>query len=86
MPDFSPDTRNIARNQKDAKPWLAKLKKTGEPLLLLSDAEAYEERSAGPIPANTSLVDLGKLLPKRDIIVGDPDDLVHIDWSSEWRP
>jgi hypothetical protein len=30
--------------------------------------------------------DLQKLLPKRDIIVGDPDDLVHIDWSSEWRP
>ena len=30
--------------------------------------------------------DLQKLLPKRTIIVGDPGDLVHIDWSSEWRP
>jgi hypothetical protein len=24
------------------------------------------------------------LLPKRDAIVGDPMDLVHIDWSEEW--
>ena len=22
----------------------------------------------------------------RDVIVGDPEDLVHIDWSEEWRP
>lgn len=21
-----------------------------------------------------------------EFIVGDPDDLVHIDWSSEWNP
>ena len=27
--------------------------------------------------------DLSKL-PVRDYIVGDPDDLVHIDWMSEW--
>ena len=79
-------TLMIEQFQKDAKPWLAKLKETGEPLLLLSGEEAYEVRSAGPIPANTSLCDLQKILPKRDIIAGDPDDLVHIDWSSEWRP
>lgn len=24
-------------------------------------------------------------LKKRDIINGDPEDLVHIDWSSEWQ-
>jgi antitoxin (DNA-binding transcriptional repressor) of toxin-antitoxin stability system len=24
------------------------------------------------------------LLPKRDAIVGDPMDLVHVDWSEEW--
>jgi antitoxin (DNA-binding transcriptional repressor) of toxin-antitoxin stability system len=24
------------------------------------------------------------LLPKRDYFVGDPEDLVHIDWSEEW--
>jgi prevent-host-death family protein len=25
-------------------------------------------------------------LPKRPVIVGDPEDLVHLDWSHEWRP
>jgi hypothetical protein len=28
---------------------------------------------------------LANLTP-RDLIVGDPEDLVHIDWSEEWRP
>ena len=21
-----------------------------------------------------------------DFIIGDPEDLVHVDWSSEWKP
>jgi hypothetical protein len=25
-------------------------------------------------------------LKPRDLIVGDPEDLVHIDWSGEWLP
>lgn len=25
-------------------------------------------------------------LKPRDLIVGDPEELVHIDWSEEWRP
>lgn len=25
-------------------------------------------------------------LKPRDLIVGDPEDLVHLDWSSEWKP
>ena len=26
-------------------------------------------------------------LPRRDdVIVGDPEDLVHVDWSGEWSP
>ena len=30
----------------------------------------------------------GKLdnLKRRDCMVGDPEDLVHLDWSHEWRP
>lgn len=24
-------------------------------------------------------------LPRRDAIVGEPEDLVHLDWSEEWR-
>ena len=29
---------------------------------------------------------LEQLEPHPEFIVGDPDDLVHIDWSSEWEP
>jgi antitoxin (DNA-binding transcriptional repressor) of toxin-antitoxin stability system len=25
-------------------------------------------------------------LVERDCIVGDPEELVHLDWSSEWNP
>lgn len=25
-------------------------------------------------------------LPRRDIIVGDPEEIVHIDWSAYWNP
>lgn len=28
---------------------------------------------------------LANLRP-RDLIVGDPEDLVHLDWSGEWNP
>jgi hypothetical protein len=24
-------------------------------------------------------------LVRRDVIVGDPEDLVHLDWSEEWK-
>jgi Antitoxin Phd_YefM, type II toxin-antitoxin system len=26
-----------------------------------------------------------KKLVRREVIVGDPEDLVHLDWSKEWR-
>jgi hypothetical protein len=26
-----------------------------------------------------------KNLARREVIVGDPEDLVHLDWSKEWR-
>lgn len=29
---------------------------------------------------------LSRLSPHRGTIVGDPEDLVHVDWSGEWRP
>jgi hypothetical protein len=71
--------------QKDAKPWLEKLKETGETLLLLAGPESYELRSAGPVATSAVSRDLVKLLPKRDLIDGDPESLIHLDWSSEWR-
>jgi len=24
--------------------------------------------------------------PNRQLVVGDPDDLVHFDWTSHWKP
>jgi hypothetical protein len=27
---------------------------------------------------------LGKLVRRPDVIVGDPEELVHLDWSEEW--
>lgn len=29
---------------------------------------------------------LDRLEPHPDAIRGDPDDLVHLDWSAEWKP
>jgi hypothetical protein len=30
--------------------------------------------------------DLAYLENHPDFVVGNPDDLVHVDWSSEWKP
>ncbi|MCL4234072.1 MAG: type II toxin-antitoxin system prevent-host-death family antitoxin [Deltaproteobacteria bacterium] len=29
---------------------------------------------------------MDRLVPRPDSIVGNPDDLVHMDWSGEWTP
>ena len=29
---------------------------------------------------------LDRLVGHADLIVGDPEDLVHVDWSHEWHP
>jgi prevent-host-death family protein len=29
---------------------------------------------------------LARLEPRPKVIVGDPEDLVHLDWSTEWKP
>lgn len=79
-------TLTIEQFQQDAKHWLAQLRDTGESLVLLSGGEVYEIRSAGAGLSEAALAELTKVLPKRDIIEGDPEDLVHIDWSSQWRP
>lgn len=79
-------TLTVEEFQKDAKPWLAKLKATGEPLFLLSDSDSFEVRPAEVGAATAPIRKLENLFPECDLIVGDPEDLVHIDWSKEWRP
>lgn len=29
---------------------------------------------------------LDRLVRRPDALVGDPEDIVHMDWSSEWHP
>jgi hypothetical protein len=36
------------------------------------------------VPVNVNLGKLANLKP-RNYIIGDPEDLVHIDWSKEWK-
>jgi hypothetical protein len=45
-------------------------------------ANPLQEDNDAPVPVN-----LGKLanLKPRNYIIGDPEDLVHIDWSKEWK-
>jgi len=66
--------------QKDILRLLDKVVKTGVPLeierkgkrLLISPAKKRR--------------DLNCLEKHPDFIVGNPDDLIHIDWTSEWKP
>lgn len=55
---------------------------TGEPLEIERNGEilviAPKEKKRGSKLEN---------LPRRKgFIIGDPDELIHIDWSSEWNP
>lgn len=29
---------------------------------------------------------LARLVKRKGIIVGDPDDIIHMDWSEDWKP
>lgn len=37
------------------------------------------------VPVDT-VSKLSRLTPHPGVIDGDPEDLVHLDWSAEWRP
>ncbi len=66
--------------QKDILKLLDKVVKTGIPLEI--------ERKGKRLlicPAKKRR-DLDCLENHPDFIVGNPDDLIHIDWSSEWEP
>ena len=66
--------------QKDILKLLDKVVKTGIPLeierkgkrLLISPAKKHRN--------------LDCLEKHQDFVVGNPDDLIHIDWTSEWKP
>lgn len=53
---------------------------TGEPLEI-----ERKGRRLRVVPADAQSK-LASLVPHPDAIVGDPEDLVHMDWLAEWRP
>lgn len=53
--------------------------KTGQPLEVKRRGGTLKIVPQRPASRLTRLV-------RHDCIAGDPEDLVHIDWSKEWRP
>lgn len=53
---------------------------TGEPAIVERKGVVLEIVVAARAP------DLGRLPSRPDLIVGDPDELIHLDWSAEWKP
>lgn len=58
---------------------LDRVAETGEPLEIERGEHIVRIIAVAPPSKLARLV-------RRDAVVGDPDDLVHMDWSSEWRP
>ena len=52
---------------------------TGQPLEVERKGQKLKIIPAKPVSRLTKL-------PKRTCIQGDPDDLVSLDWSAEWKP
>jgi prevent-host-death family protein len=57
---------------------------TGEPVEILRKGRTLRitVQEEKPRTFDESLI----VPPAKKAIIGDPDDLVHIDWSSEWKP
>lgn len=57
---------------------------TGEPLEIKRKGETLVISPKEPRKDDASF---WERLPRREgFIVGDPDELIHMDWSSEWNP
>jgi hypothetical protein len=46
---------------------------------------ASKPNSGAPLRQPPQANDKPSKLKKRDYIVGDPEDIVHMDWSGEWN-
>jgi antitoxin (DNA-binding transcriptional repressor) of toxin-antitoxin stability system len=58
---------------------LDQVARTGEPIEIERDGQLLRIVAVA-VPRK-----LDRLV-RRDAVVGDPTDLVHMDWSDEWRP
>ncbi len=55
---------------------------------LIESGDAVEFEANGKrwqIVAKPAVDKLSRLVPRPGLIVGDPEDLVHIDWSEYWN-
>ena len=52
---------------------------TGEPIEIERNGRRLR------IIADEAPTTLGRLVRRDDVVVGDSDDFVHLDWSGEWR-
>jgi len=59
---------------------LDKVLETGEPL------EIERKGRKLKIVPSPSTNRLGSLKPHKKYLAGDPEEIVHLDWSAEWRP
>jgi hypothetical protein len=56
---------------------------TGKPLEIERNGKLLVVEPKEPVEKGSVL----DRLPRREgAIIGDPDELIHIDWSSEWNP
>lgn len=53
---------------------------TGEPIEISRNGHLFRISVVPPRSKLDNLVD------RPDLIVGDPNDLVSVDWSTEWKP
>ena len=58
--------------------WLDSVLETGEPVVIERNGRRLL------IVAEAPTARLGRLVLRSEAMVGDADDLVHLDWSSEW--
>lgn len=54
---------------------------TGEPVEI-----ERKGRTLRIVPADTDQPVLDRLIRRPEVIVGDPEELVSLDWSEHWRP
>lgn len=71
---------SASRLRSDLYRLLDRVIETGEPLLI--ERKGRTLRVVPDAPRSR----LSRLVRRDDAIVGDPADLVHLDWSQEWRP
>ena len=59
---------------------LDRVLETGLPLEIVRKGKVLKILPADPPPK------LDRLIRRDEFIKGDPGDLVHLDWSDEWKP